>query len=284
MQHRHFTYLIYVLVAGLMGACQEPVDPASHRPTRDNNVAMGIPKAFASQQESDYLIQRPTYALGYSQIRGVASWCSWHLSAAWKGSASRYSGLFITDTSLPTGWYQVRHSDYTNTGFDRGHLCPSDDRDSTAEENRSTFLLTNIVPQAPTLNRQSWNYLENYCRDLLSAGNELYIIAGTAGKGGTGNTGVTNTIASGAITVPAYLWKVVLVLPVGDDDISRVGSATRVIAVWIPNTNAAGSKSWSQYRVSVDAIEAATGLDLLNKLSASVQATLESRTDEQIIP
>lgn len=96
----------------------------------------------------------------------------------------------------------------------RDHLCPSDDRDSTAEENRSTFILTNIVPQAPTHNRQAWRLLEEYARALVSQGNELCIIAGTAGKGGEGDNGKATTIANGKISVPSALWKVIVLLPV----------------------------------------------------------------------
>ncbi|WP_083882540.1 DNA/RNA non-specific endonuclease [Fibrisoma limi] len=56
--------------------------------------------------------------------------------------------------------------------------------------------------------------LEEYCRKLVSEGNELYIIAGTWGKGGEGDNGSAQTIVGSKLTVPAALWKMIVVLPV----------------------------------------------------------------------
>jgi endonuclease G len=78
--------------------------------------------------------------------------------------------------------------------------------------------------------------------------------------------------------VPGNCWKIVVVLPVGSNDVNRITSSTRVIAVNTPNANSLSS-SQGGYRTSVDAIEAATGYDLLANLPTSVQTQLEAKTD-----
>jgi endonuclease G len=112
-------------------------------------------------------------------------------------------------------------------------------------------------------------------------GYEVYTITGGRGSGGTGSFGgTTTTLAGGALTVPSHYWKVLLILPNDDDDdLPRITPDTRVIAVDIPNTQAASALPWGVYRTSVDAIEAATGLDHLNRIPAAVQAELEAGVD-----
>ena len=256
-------------------------NPSVSTPTRDDNMAFGNPSSAIANVGSpnNYLMVKTQYALAYNNSRGTPYWVSWHLSSAWKGTATRCD-CFTADNTLPSGFLKVTTTNYTNSGFDRGHMCPSDDRDGSSTDNAATFLMTNILPQAPRNNQITWVALENYCRTLISAGNELYIVSGGYGSGGSGSLGgTTTTIANGTITVPSRVWKVVVVLPVGSNDVSRVSSSTRIIAIDTPNTQTVTNQTWGFYRTSVDAIEAATGLDLLSNISDSIEPALEAAVD-----
>ncbi len=257
------------------------MNPADTVPARDNNLYMGNPtNATATPADSaNYLVTKSQYTLSYNNRKGMANWVSWHLSRAWKGSAARCN-CFTQDGTLPAGYFKASTGDYTGTGFDRGHLCPSDDRDGSDSDNAATFKMSNISPQAPILNQQIWGNLEDYCRKLVTQGNELYIIAGGYGSGGTGNLGgTTNTIATGTINVPSHFWKVILVLPVGANDSTRVHYNTRVIAVDMPNIQTVNAHTWDYYRVPVDSIEARTGYNFFSNVPDSIENVIEATID-----
>ncbi|MBC7552465.1 MAG: DNA/RNA non-specific endonuclease [Taibaiella sp.] len=247
---------------------------------RDDNMALGNPDGANKNDRNKYLIVRPQYALSYNNGKGMANWVSWHLSTAWKGDAARCN-CFEPDPLLPAGYFAAVTQNYTATGFDRGHLCPSDDRDGSSEDNAATFRMTNMAPQAPHLNQQTWEGLEAYCRRLTGQGKELYIIAGGYGAGGSGsNGGITSTIAGGHITVPARYWKIIVVLDNGNDDLTRINYTTRVIAVDMPNMQEVNANPWYYYRTSVDAVENATGYDFFRNVPVAIQREIELKTDD----
>lgn len=81
--------------------------------------------------------------------------------------------------------------------------------------------------------------------------------------------------------MPAYTWKVILILPQGEDNLSRVTVNTRVIAVKMPNTQEVNNFPWTYYRLSVDELERLTGYDFFSLLPKDVQDALESSVDSQ---
>ncbi|MEP3210825.1 MAG: DNA/RNA non-specific endonuclease [Maribacter sp.] len=252
------------------------VSSAGNDPTTDSNITFGNPSDAASDA-NNYFLDKPDFSLSYNNSDGTANWVSWHLSSAWLGDVPRCN-CFRTDQDLPSSFYKAAKSHYTNSGFDRGHLCASADRNGTEDSNRNTYYMTNVAPQAPDNNRRSWAYFENYLRSLTDEGMELYIVAGVVGTGGTGSNGAANTINNGKINVPDSFWKVALILPNGGNDIGRVTTSTRVIAINVPNDQAI-STDWAQFITTVDDIENLTGYDLFENIPDGIEAVIEAVTD-----
>lgn len=223
--------------------------------------------------ENNYLMEKPQYSLSYNRSKGEPNWVAWRLDTTWLGSADRQND-FRPDPQLPTDWYHVATEDYTGGGYDRGHMCPSADRTRSVPDNSATFLMTNFVPQLAANNQGPWEEFESYCRTLANQGNELYIVSGGAG--------VAGTIAGGKVTVPQVTWKVVLVLPNGNNDLQRVTKGTRVIGIIVPNQPPLNINApWRDFRVPVKAVEALTGYRFFRNVPINTRTLMTRRIDRQ---
>ena len=223
--------------------------------------------------ENNYLMEKPQYSLSYNRSKATANWTAWRLDSSWVGSTPRQDD-FRPDSSLPAGWYQVLDTDYSGSGYDRGHMCPSGDRTNSIPNNSATFFMTNMIPQLAANNQGPWEEFESYCRTLAGQGNEIYIMSGPSGNIGT--------IAQGRVVVPAVTWKVVLVIPNGTDDLQRVSKATRAFGIIVPNQPPLDINApWRNFRVTVDAVEYLTGYDFLTAIPKISQELIERRRDIQ---
>lgn len=248
----------------------------------NTNLLLGNPSSATTSARTpdNFLITKPYYTLSYSRSRGGPNWVSWYVGQEWLGSTRRVND-FRADDTLPPGWYHVQNTSYQGSGFERGHNCPSADRTSSVKANSATFLMTNMIPHAPANNQHTWGNLEGYERLLVNNGNEVYVLMGSYGSGGYGTRGFHTTIDSGRVTVPAYIWKVIVVIPNGNNDLNRVNENTRVIAVITPNNNGVDA-NWTKYICTVRDVEKATGYNLLSKLPKAVQDVIETRKDAGI--
>lgn len=245
------------------------------------HLLMGTPSSSPnSQNPDDYLLIKKQYALSYNNRKGTANWVSWQLNAGWIGNVDRCKS-FSPDPTLPRGFKVVVPTDYTRSGFSRGHMTRSRDRSANPADNCTTFLMTNIVPQTQDNNEGPWLELENLAQELALAGKELYIIAGPLGEGATGLNGLRTQIGKNQVTVPTRLWKIVVVLDKPGIGLAGVTTNTRVIAVNMPNEVGIKNKSYKQYLTSVDELERLTGYDFLSDVSKEVQASVEVQVDNQ---
>ena len=227
-----------------------------------------------------YLIQRTVEAIDYSDNFGEPVWASWDLTAGDVGSATR-SSSYYTDTNLPPNFYRVTDNDYVGVGainFNRGHLCPSEDRTDTSTNNKLVFFMSNIMPQSGPNNQGVWENLESDCRTFASAGNELLIMCGPSGFG-------TNKIPSGKAYIGSNVWKIAVIVPTNSGTaLSRLSITNRVIAVSIPNVTNGLSSAWQNYVTSPRQIEQNTGFTFFSAVPANIAAVFRAKVDGSPVP
>ncbi len=247
-----------------------PADAPNAAVYRDH-LAFGTP-------EGDNVMKKRQFALSYSPTRGGPNWVSWNINATQFGAARRCD-CFTADVTIPGGAYRVVDFDYRNSGWDRGHMVQSESRTATNQENATTFLLTNILPQAGENNQGPWSRHENYLNDLArEADKEIYVVAG-----GLYSAQPATLKGEGKVQIPKSTWKVAAIMAAGSGpgDI-RSAADVELSAIEISNEASPGipivgirNNPWEQYRVTVDMIEAATGYDLLANLPDYIEKALE---------
>lgn len=264
---------VFVIAIALSFGCERNGDlaletrPADIGPTPAiAQLPFGNPSNAAIDDADDLLLVRDHYAMSYNDSRGTMNWVAWFTRRG--DLADRLERpLFEIDTMLPDGIRRIHHRDYSGSGYDRGHMIPSADRFGSERQNAETFLMTNIVPQTPSLNQYRWNELEKFARSLVYRGNTTYTIAGVAGERGR---------LKNRVTVPETIWKIIVVFPKGREEISKT---TRVIAVEMPNDDIGDDKNWRSSLTTVRRIEQRTGLDFFSSLPRDVQDSIENKPD-----
>jgi DNA/RNA endonuclease G (NUC1)/PKD repeat protein len=243
-----------------------------------NHLEFGAPTGVPA---GEVVLSKAQYVSGYNPARGGPDWVSWDLNASQFGGAPRCN-CFSADQTLPSDVYHVVDFDYRNGGYDRGHMVQSESRTTTDQENATTFLLTNILPQGAENNQGPWSKFENYLNDRARLdGKEIYVVAGGEYSANPGTLK-----GEGKVAIPDYTWKVAVIMNAGQG-LADVHSAAdlQVIAVKMPNlTDPAATATsvgmrnnpWEQYQVTVDQIERETGYDLLNALPNQVEVLVEA--------
>ena len=238
-----------------------------------NNALFGTPSAGGS--DDDLLITRSQYTVSYNKSRGGPNWVAYHLNRENRGNMPGVRcNCFSMDPAVTApGEVGLTTADYTGSGFDRGHMVRSNDRELGTRDQAATYYLSNILPQYANQNQGRWGDLEAYLQTVSEGPTspEVYILAGGRGEAGR--------IAGGRIAVPTHTWKVALVLRNGATlaSIDDPSDVVDVIAVDMPNvSNSPRDGNWQASRVTVDSVEKATGYDVLALLNDYVENIIES--------
>ena len=240
--------IIFFLI--FAASCRTPVNESGY-----DNLTLGVPGP------ADTIIDRPGYALGYIEAHEQPAWVIYRLTAEeLRTKVSSRSDDFRADPDIQTR--SATPADYKKSGFDRGHMAPAADMAHSARTMSDSFYMSNICPQRPECNRKIWKDLENQVRKFALAEQDVYIVTGPILPKKT-----TLTIGANQVSVPDAFYKIIY-----DQSPPR-----KMLAFIVPN--AGSSAPLQSFIVTVDMVEAETGLDFFPLLPQPLQEELESTID-----
>lgn len=222
-------------------------------------------------QPGDQIIRHEGYTLRYRNEYKGADWVAYPLlDYEISGDAERKYEQFQPDLSVLNG--TALSSDYTRSGYDRGHLAPAGDFKFSQRIMRETFFMSNIAPQVPQFNRGIWKELEEQVRRWAIRDNGLYVVTGPVLKPGLPTLGRANEIS-----IPEKFYKVILYC----NNSATAGPQIRMIGFLL--NNEPSDRSIKQFVVSVNSIEQETGIDFFPKLPDDLEQKLESKNQSDMI-
>lgn len=221
--------------------------------------------ALPAIRRGDEIIKHKNYTLRYEEDYEVPAWVAYKLRGEYtKGIANRAGNQFIPDRKVKNN--SALTGDYSNSGYDRGHMLPAGDFKCCQELMDETFFMSNIAPQVPDFNRGIWENIESRVRGWAVRDEEVFVVTGPVLRKGLPTIGRYNDVA-----VPEFFYKIVLFYQ------PKSGKTPRMIAFLLPNEALFG-KRMNSYVVSVDEVEKTTGLDFFAKLPADIQTKLEANS------
>jgi endonuclease G len=118
-------------------------------------------------------ICRQAYLVGYDSAAKIPEFVTYTLTPPNALGCVARTNAFVADQSVQNG---PRPDDYTGTGYDKGHMAPDGDLSWDQQVEYESFLMTNMTPQAGSLNRGIWKLLETSVRGWVVQRNQAYTI------------------------------------------------------------------------------------------------------------
>ena len=216
-----------------------------------------LPKPIDGEQ----IIEHTGYILSYNEEAEQPSYVAYELTREEVYGALDRADNFREDKAVRSG--SATLSDYKSSGYDRGHLAPAADFKWSEEAMSDTFYLSNMSPQVPAFNRGIWGDLESIVRQIAVDNEKIYVV-----KGPVLTDGPYKTIGKNKVAVPNQYYKVIL--DYQDPDIKAIGFV-------LPNSDK--TEKIESYVMSVDDVEAITGLDFFYQLPEDEEELIESNVD-----
>lgn len=213
--------------------------------------------SFMPTSTTGQIVHHNGYSLSYSEANEQAEWVAYELKRNQLSKTNFKRPYFEIDNAVKTGAASWRN--YKNSGYDKGHLCPAADRRYSKSAHDETFLTSNISPQDHKFNAGIWNTLEQKVRYWAQKYDGVFVVTGGVLKGHM------KTIGTEKVTVPNQFYKVL---------IDANNGTPKVLAFLMPHENS--SQPLYKFVVSVDEVEALTGIDFFPELDDAIENKLEA--------
>ena len=245
-------FLAVILVAGLIWAINNT--ETSRQSDNPTIACEDLLKVVAPGNIDEQIVDYTGFTVSFNESLRIPNYVTYELTASETDGEETRMRKFLQGPNVAGC---PEHKDYTNSGYDRGHMAPAADMKWSKDAMRDCFYLTNICPQNQKLNREAWQALEEKTRAWAVRDGKLIVIVGPI---------VSNhpqRLASG-IAIPEGFFKVLLATNV---------EPMRAIAFIYKNQS--GQKNMSQQAVSIDSVEEITGLDFFSSLPDEKETPLE---------
>lgn len=198
------------------------------------------------------------FTISFNKENHTPNYVAWELLGEEVAAGVERSNNFWQDPDIEGC---PAHSDYTRSGYDRGHMCPAADQKWSIEAMNDCFVMANMCPQDHSLNAGAWNTLENKERQWAQRDSALMIIAGPIYEDSD-----TQRIGNIGVRVPSAFFKAFLAPYV---------EKPRAIAFVYPNMSAPGNMQG--YAMSIDDLEEILGYDLFPSLPDEIEIPVEAK-------
>ena len=220
------------------------------------SLQLEIPKTVGKRDEM--VIRHLGYTVSYNNFYKTPNWVAWELTRQETEGDEERTNKFLPDPELPEP--RVTTSDYTRSGYDRGHMAPAADMKWSSRAMKESFYMSNICPQNRKLNRDDWGDLEESCRKWAEKYGTIHIACGPIY-----DTKSPKRIGKNRVAVPDRFFKVVLIY-----------NRKNPMAMGFLFDNKAHHQNLKNYMVTVDKVEEETGLDFFPKVPDSIEERIES--------
>lgn len=234
---------------------------------REKLTFEGVPKENSLSLKSYARVFRnDAFLVGYSEYRKSPLWVSYRVSKVPDGSKSlKRPSYFKSDERV---FFEVTHKDYTHSGYDRGHLAPNYAISTLygKEAQLETFLMSNIVPQKPNLNRKLWQRLEEVeVKHFTNLADEIWVVTGPIYDENI------EELESG-VEIPDKFFKIYAM---------KRDNSVEFLSFIMPQ-DVKGNERLDKFLSSVDEVEALTNFDFFHKLEDKIEIDKEMNSNPKL--